>query len=180
MTAAPSAASNGARGKGMFRSVEIGPRRKPADPASVNWASDTWPVYPVITTYDRAIIEKMKLMISALRHEPSKSTSTATPAPVPSTVGRIRLCGLKARPTDCSVIAPRVGSGVERTTSTMRMSERGISSCAAVVGSPSHLEAKNCASDWSIPMARPAATAGRVYWKPPTSAAARAGMMNRL
>ena len=42
-TVAPRAASSGAIGNGMSRSVVSGPRMKPATPARVSWASEICP-----------------------------------------------------------------------------------------------------------------------------------------
>ena len=60
------------------------------------------------------------------------------------------------------------------------MTSSGTSSAAPVRGIQSCCCTSDAASDWSMPMANPARTAGTRYWNRPTTAAASAGTMNSV
>jgi len=70
MTIANPAASSGEIGKGRPQSAVIRARVKAPAPASVSWASETCPAYPVITTCERAMMAKIRLMMTAKRMLP--------------------------------------------------------------------------------------------------------------
>ena len=61
MAVAPTAARIGAIGNGMCHDVVNPLSKKPATPASVSWASEIWPAYPVTTTSDSVIVATMKV-----------------------------------------------------------------------------------------------------------------------
>ena len=69
------AASTGAMGNGTPQLSVSVLSEKPATPASVSWANDTWPAIPVMTTIDRAMIPKMNDVTSAARNEPSRANT---------------------------------------------------------------------------------------------------------
>ena len=121
------------------------------------------------------MIPEMKVPMSAARHVPSVATSAIAPNAVPITAGTRSARGRGASPSGCRMRPPRIGMARPVMSSATKTMMSGTSSDEPVRGSQLCSAACVAASDWSMPMARPAATVGRRFWNPPTRAAASAG-----
>ena len=180
---ATSAAARSAIGKGTLfsaRRIEV----KPATPANASWAREIWPVNPVSTTTDRArranTIDTMRPWRS--RWAPTVTSATDT-RPTSATVHATtwRGCG-EAAIRRARRSAARSGSASPRQMSTAMITAAGMICCSPVVGSQlgmicvSGRTDQPNTSDCAMPIARPAAVATPKDCRPPSNAAARAGM----
>ena len=122
----------------------------------------------------------IRLVTIAARQAPCKANRATTASAAAAAAGTQIDPGRGARPSDCWMIAPRDGNGRAFATSTTRISTRGTNSGRPEVGSQVCWAWRCVISDWIMPIASPAITAGTTYWKRPRMAAASAGMMNNV
>ena len=133
-TIAPSAARNGAIGKGTSYRIANFDNANPATPAKAICAREVCPPKPVRTTSDNASTDAISVVIIAARHRGPKANrpTTARTMGTRTDTGVTRACGTEGNFQ--LLTAPRSGSRSPSTTMVTMMTRKGIPSRAPYSG----------------------------------------------
>jgi hypothetical protein len=162
-------------GKGTPAAPSSLASRKPPSPANAAWARETWPTRPVSTTSESSTQAVITLWITAARHPAVVAATSAAVTGTNTASGNSGRRPSGERGSRPSLVSPRVGSRLPRTSITTAMTANGRTSAMPCWGNQRHDVAALTHSDCPTPISSPASAAMVNDDRSATSAAANAG-----